>query len=147
MAKYIAEIQDASGNTVYPATQWGAITNPPDINNIVKVSDWVNLTMRNGFDGTAQIRTTKYLSGQTKVDIYMEANHLRSNTGKYMCDFPAELLPKRELPLMWYQPNNVDYDRIGASVGSAKKSINLNYAIGGSGDLVVIFNLSYWLDV
>lgn len=31
MAKYIAEIQDASGNTVYPATQWGAITNPPTI--------------------------------------------------------------------------------------------------------------------
>ncbi|MDG2976924.1 hypothetical protein [Latilactobacillus curvatus] len=147
MAKYIAEIQDASGNTVYPATQWGAITNPPDINNIVKVSDWVNLTMRNGFDGTAQIRTTKYLSGQTKVDIYMEANHLRSNTGKYMCDFPAELVPSKELPLMWYQPNNVDYDRIGASVGSTKKSVNLNYALGGSGDLVVIFNLSYWLDV
>ncbi len=112
-----------------------------------KVSDWVNLTMRNGFDGTAQIRTTKYLSGQTKVDIYMEANHLRSNTGKYMCDFPAELVPSKELPLMWYQPNNVDYDRIGASVGSTKKSVNLNYALGGSGDLVVIFNLSYWLDV
>ena len=31
MAKYIAEIQDASGNTVYPATQWGAITNPPSL--------------------------------------------------------------------------------------------------------------------
>lgn len=34
MAKYIAEIQDASGNTVYPATQWGAITNPPSLPNM-----------------------------------------------------------------------------------------------------------------
>lgn len=34
MAKYIAEIQDASGNTVYPTTQWGAITNPPAIPNM-----------------------------------------------------------------------------------------------------------------
>ncbi|MSD84474.1 hypothetical protein GKC32_10700 (plasmid) [Lactobacillus curvatus] len=34
MAKYIAEIQDARGNTVYPATQWGAITNPPSLPNM-----------------------------------------------------------------------------------------------------------------
>lgn len=34
MAKYIAEIQDASGNTVYPATQWEAITNPPTLPNM-----------------------------------------------------------------------------------------------------------------
>lgn len=114
---------------------------------IPDAGDWIDLPMRNGFGGFARVRSTKYPSGKTKVDIYMEVNHLRSNTGKYMCDFPAELVPSKELPLMWYQPNNVDYDRIGASVGSTKKSVNLNYALGGSGDLVVIFNLSYWLDV
>ncbi len=115
--------------------------------NNPKVSDWVDLAMRNGFRGFARVRSTKYPSGKTKVDIYMEAGSLRTNQGQYMCDFPVELLPKKELPLRWAQPNNNDYSNIGASVGGSKTSIRLNFAGGGSGDLVVLFNLSYWLDV
>lgn len=34
MAKYIADIQDASGNTVYPTTLWGAITGAPAFPNM-----------------------------------------------------------------------------------------------------------------
>lgn len=119
-----------------------------DINGrIPDAGNWVDLAMRNGFRGFARVRSTKYPSGKTKVDIYMEAAGLHTNQGNYMCDFPAELLPKREMPLTWAQPNNNDFDKIGASVGGSKTSIRLNYAVGGSGDLVVIFNLSYWLDV
>ena len=114
---------------------------------IPEVGDWIDLPIRNGFRGFVRVRPTKYPSGKTKVDIYMEGGALRTNQGKYMCDFPAELLPKKELPLRWAQPNNNDYTNIGASVGGGKTSIRLNYAGGGSGDLVVIFNLSYWLDV
>lgn len=113
----------------------------------VNVGEWIDLPIRNGFRGFVRVRSTKYLSGKTKVDIYMEAGALRTNQGKYMCDFPAELLPKKELPLTWAQPNNNDYSNIGASLGGSKTSIRLNYAGGGSGDLVVLFNLSYWLDV
>lgn len=47
MAKYIAEIQDASGNTVYPATQWGAITNPPTIQPPLVDTGWVKVALTN----------------------------------------------------------------------------------------------------
>lgn len=70
MAKYIAEIQDASGNTVYPATQWGAITNPPSLPNMgdyykkaevdakTAISDtgWVKVAVINGWVGDISVR-------------------------------------------------------------------------------------------
>lgn len=70
MAKYIAEIQDASGNTVYPATQWEAITNPPSLPNMgdyykkaevdakTAISDtgWVKVAVINGWVGDISVR-------------------------------------------------------------------------------------------
>lgn len=72
MAKYIAEIQDASGNTVYPATQWGAITNPPTIpdlgnyynkaevdtklKSLIVDTGWVKVTGMNGWKCDISVR-------------------------------------------------------------------------------------------
>lgn len=86
------------------------------------------------------------VGGQTQVTILMTANHLKANKNKYMCDFPASLIPKREIPLQWSQPRNNDFTHVGASLGGSNTSIKLNFVSGGSGDLYVDFYIVYWID-
>lgn len=147
MAKYIAEIQDASGNTVYPATQWGAITNPPAIPEEPQVGGWTMESMRNGFIGNIQWRTVKYPKlGLTHVYIIGEAGKIKENVGKYMCDVPPAILPKNQMTVRWSQPKNDDFTKIGMTIGGAQTSIMCHYCTGGASNLVIELETDYWLD-
>lgn len=89
MVKYIAEIQDASGNTVYPTTQWGAITDAPDIDSKLN-GTWTVYDGTSGYKGTIKIhiagnKVTAWLFGKVpKVD------------GAIICYLPINIMPKTD---------------------------------------------------
>lgn len=86
------------------------------------------------------------LGGSTQVTVHAQINNVQANSGKYISNFPANLLPKTELPFTWSQPSNNDFALVGASIGGDKTAPKLNFVAGGSGNLYVHLYLVYWTD-
>ncbi|WP_125767369.1 hypothetical protein [Lapidilactobacillus wuchangensis] len=122
--------------------------NKTDVESKVDISIWHNEPMRNGFTGSVHWRVMKFASSDAKlVEIIATVGNLAGNSGKYLCDFPAELVPAREIPLNWAQSRNNDFDKVGVSLGGEKTSLRLNFTVGGPSNLSVDIHQMYWTDL
>ncbi|WP_208422093.1 BppU family phage baseplate upper protein [Latilactobacillus fragifolii] len=111
------------------------------------ISNWGNFTMRNGFTGDMHYRTTTYPGGKVWVDLRGRIANINGHVPNFVCDFPKELVPTRELAMNWAQPRNNELIGAGVSIGGESTSIRLNFLNGTTPSNFIEVWLSYWTDI